>query len=40
MGFVTIRGNMRHKKYLEELKASGPMGNKLADLMGRQYPGQ
>ncbi|SFC46028.1 phosphomethylpyrimidine synthase ThiC [Collimonas sp. OK412] len=40
MEFVAIRENMRRKEYLEELKASGPMGNKLADLMGRQHPGQ
>ncbi|MDP1637148.1 MAG: phosphomethylpyrimidine synthase ThiC [Candidatus Nitrotoga sp.] len=40
MEFVAIRENMRRKEYLEELKASGPMGNKLANLMGRQHPGQ
>jgi phosphomethylpyrimidine synthase len=40
MEFVAIRENMRRKEYLEQLKASGPMGNKLADLMGRQHPGQ
>src|SRR4030065_49189 len=31
---------MRRKEYLAELKASGPLGNKLADVMGRQHPGQ
>ncbi len=40
MEFVAIRENMRRKEYLEALKASGPMGNKLANLMGRQHPGQ
>ncbi|NMM26993.1 MAG: phosphomethylpyrimidine synthase ThiC [Glaciimonas sp.] len=40
MEFVAIRENLRRREYLEELKASGPMGNKLADLMGRQHPGQ
>ena len=40
MEFVAIRENLRRKEYLENLKASGPMGNKLADLMGRQHPGQ
>ena len=40
MEFVSIRENMRRREYLEELKASGPMGNRLADLMGRQHPGQ
>ncbi|MGV8893330.1 MAG: phosphomethylpyrimidine synthase ThiC [Burkholderiaceae bacterium] len=40
MEFVAIRENLRRSEYLEELKASGPMGNRLADLMGRQHPGQ
>ena len=40
MEFVAIRENMCRREYLEQLKASGPMGNKLADLMGRQHPGQ
>ncbi|MGV8898305.1 MAG: phosphomethylpyrimidine synthase ThiC [Burkholderiaceae bacterium] len=40
MEFVAIRENLRRNEYLEELKASGPMGNKLANLMGRQHPGQ
>ncbi|MES2933522.1 MAG: phosphomethylpyrimidine synthase ThiC [Pseudomonadota bacterium] len=40
MEYVAIRENMRRREYLEELKASGPMGNKLAELMGRQHPGQ
>ncbi|MAF02904.1 phosphomethylpyrimidine synthase ThiC [Herbaspirillum sp.] len=40
MEFIAIRENLRRKEYLEQLKASGPMGNKLADLMGRQHPGQ
>ncbi|MBI3229453.1 MAG: phosphomethylpyrimidine synthase ThiC, partial [Burkholderiales bacterium] len=40
MEFVAIRENMRRKEYLEELKASGPMGERLAALMGRQHPGQ
>ena len=40
MEFIAIRENLRRKEYLEGLKASGPMGQKLADLMGRQHPGQ
>jgi phosphomethylpyrimidine synthase len=40
MEFVAIRENLCRKEYLESLKNSGPMGNKLADLMGRQHPGQ
>ncbi len=40
MEYVAIRENMRRKEYLAELKGSGPMNSKLADLMGRQHPGQ
>ncbi len=40
MEYVAIRENMRRKEYLAELKASGPLGNKLADLMSRQHAGQ
>jgi phosphomethylpyrimidine synthase len=40
MEYIAIRENMRRSEYLENLKASGPMGQKLADLMGRQHPGQ
>ena len=40
MEFVAIRENMRRKEYLAELQASGPMGSRLAELMGRQHPGQ
>ncbi|MGK5030895.1 phosphomethylpyrimidine synthase ThiC [Janthinobacterium sp. DSP2-3-3] len=40
MEFVAIRENMRRGEYLKELKASGPMGERLAELMGRQHPGQ
>ena len=40
MEYIAIRENLRRQEYLEQLKASGPMGNKLADLMGRQHPGQ
>jgi phosphomethylpyrimidine synthase len=40
MEFVAIRENMRRKEYLEELRASGPMGERLAQVMGRQHPGQ
>jgi phosphomethylpyrimidine synthase len=40
MEYVAIRENMRRKEYLAELKASGPSGNRLADLMGRQHAGQ
>ncbi len=40
MEFVAIRENMRRQEYLRELQASGPMGVRLAELMGRQHPGQ
>ncbi len=40
MEFVAIRENMRRKEYLAGLKTSGPMGNKLAEMMGRQHAGQ
>jgi len=40
MEFVAIRENMCRREYLEQLQASGPMGDKLAQLMGRQHPGQ
>ncbi|MDP2351136.1 MAG: phosphomethylpyrimidine synthase ThiC, partial [Pseudomonadota bacterium] len=40
MEYVAIRENMRRQEYLAELRASGPMGEKLANLMGRQHSGQ
>ncbi len=40
MEFVAIRENNNRRAYIAGLKASGPLGNKLADLLGRQHPGQ
>jgi len=40
MQFVAIRENLRRREYLEELRASGPKGKKLAQLLGRQHRGQ
>jgi phosphomethylpyrimidine synthase len=40
MEFVAIRENQRRAEYLESLKTSGPNGEKLAAMMGRQHPGQ
>ncbi|MFZ6818134.1 phosphomethylpyrimidine synthase ThiC [Undibacterium sp. Ji22W] len=40
MEYVAIRENMRRQEYLDNLKNSGPMGEKLAAMMGRQHPGQ
>jgi phosphomethylpyrimidine synthase len=37
---IAIRENQRRAEYLENLKASGPNGAKLAAMMGRQHPGQ
>ncbi|MRV73186.1 phosphomethylpyrimidine synthase ThiC [Duganella sp. FT92W] len=39
MEYVAIRENMRRKEYLAELKASGPLGERMAEMMGRQHPG-
>ncbi|MHB1143595.1 MAG: phosphomethylpyrimidine synthase ThiC [Thiobacillus sp.] len=40
MEFIAIRENNNRVAYLESLKATGPMGEKLAALMNRQHPGQ
>jgi phosphomethylpyrimidine synthase len=40
MEFIAIRENLRRRDYLESLKASGPSGRKMAELMLRQHPGQ
>ena len=40
MEYVAIRENLRRREYLEALKATGPGGARLAELMGRQHPGQ
>ncbi len=40
MEYVAIRENLQRKEYLASLRASGPKGQRLADLMGRQHPGQ
>ena len=40
MEYIAIRENLQRKEYIETLKASGPNGAKLAELMGRQHPGQ
>jgi phosphomethylpyrimidine synthase len=40
MEYIAIRENLRRKEYIESLKTSGPNGPKLAELMGRQHPGQ
>ena len=40
MEFIAIRENLQRRQYIESLRTSGPMGAKLAELMGRQHPGQ
>ncbi|MDP3585479.1 MAG: phosphomethylpyrimidine synthase ThiC [Thiobacillus sp.] len=40
MEFIAIRENNNRTAYLESLKQTGPMGEKLAALMNRQHPGQ
>ncbi|MBI4290785.1 MAG: phosphomethylpyrimidine synthase ThiC, partial [Betaproteobacteria bacterium] len=40
MEFIAIRENMRRGDYVASLRASGPQGAKLAELMTRQHRGQ
>jgi phosphomethylpyrimidine synthase len=40
MEFVAIRENGRRRQYLEGLRSSGPTGARMAELLGRQHPGQ
>ncbi|MBL8487023.1 MAG: phosphomethylpyrimidine synthase ThiC [Rhodocyclaceae bacterium] len=40
MEFVALRENLRRREYLESLRASGPKGEQMARLLGRQHPGQ
>ena len=40
MEFIALRENLRRKEYLAMLEASGPMGKRSAELLGRQHPGQ
>jgi phosphomethylpyrimidine synthase len=40
MEFVAIRENLRRQEYLESLAAAGPTGQRMAQMIGRQHPGQ
>jgi len=40
MEFIAIRENLRRQEYIASLKASGPNGTKLAEMMLRQHPGE
>lgn len=39
MEYIAIRENQRRREYIDALKASGPKGEKMAALLGRQHPG-
>ncbi|MDZ7594306.1 MAG: phosphomethylpyrimidine synthase ThiC [Thiobacillus sp.] len=40
MEFIAIRENNNRAAYIESLRTSGPLGEKLAVMMNRQHPGQ
>ena len=40
MEYVAIRENLRREEYLASLKAAGPTGQKMFELLGRQHRGQ
>jgi len=40
MEYIAIRENLKRQEYVESLKASGPLGEKMARLLTRQHPGQ
>jgi phosphomethylpyrimidine synthase len=40
MEYIAIRENLRRQEYIASLKASGPNGDKLAEMMMRQHAGQ
>ena len=40
MEFIAIRENLRRQEYMASLRAAGPTGQRMADLLGRQHPGQ
>ena len=40
MEYIAIRENLQRREYIESLRASGPQGSKLAELMARQHPGE
>ncbi|MDP1680330.1 MAG: phosphomethylpyrimidine synthase ThiC, partial [Burkholderiales bacterium] len=37
MEYIAIRENLRRREYIESLKAAGPTGLKMAELLGRQH---
>ncbi|MFY9328843.1 MAG: phosphomethylpyrimidine synthase ThiC, partial [Georgfuchsia sp.] len=40
MEYIAIRENLHRREYIESLKTSGPTGQRLAEMMGRQHRGQ
>ncbi|MFZ2854781.1 MAG: phosphomethylpyrimidine synthase ThiC, partial [Rhodocyclaceae bacterium] len=40
MEYVAIRENNNRRAYVEQLKASGPQGERFAEILCRQHPGQ
>jgi phosphomethylpyrimidine synthase len=40
MEYIAIRENLRRREYLSDLREAGPMGKKMADLLGRQHRGE
>ncbi len=40
MEYIAIRENLRRTEYIASLRAAGPTGQRMADLLGRQHPGQ
>ncbi len=40
MEYVAIRENLNRAAYIESLRSTGKMGEKMAALLGRQHPGQ
>ncbi|HOB44870.1 MAG TPA: phosphomethylpyrimidine synthase ThiC, partial [Zoogloea sp.] len=40
MEYVAIRENVNRQQYLENLKNTGPMGERMVKLLGRQHKGQ
>jgi phosphomethylpyrimidine synthase len=40
MEFVAIRENLRRQEYLASLREAGPTGQRMAELLTRQHPGQ
>ncbi|HZZ92541.1 MAG TPA: phosphomethylpyrimidine synthase ThiC [Usitatibacter sp.] len=40
MEYIAIRENLRRSEYLESLRTTGPLGQRMADLLGRQHRGE